>query len=56
MGFRDDIDDEIEEMWEMDQIYGETRSSGKTGCSYGFWKFILIIVIIYWLIDLIFGK
>ena len=56
MGFEDDVDRDVEEMWEMEQIWGEEPASSSAGCSSGFWKFILALVIIYWLLDLIFGK
>ncbi|MBO4933925.1 MAG: hypothetical protein J5441_01990 [Clostridia bacterium] len=59
MDFRD-IDDSIDEMWEMEQTERFSRSDpprgGCPGCSYGFWKFVAIAIMVYWFIDLIFGK
>ena len=59
MDFRD-IDDSIDEMWEMEQTERFSRSDpprgGRPGCSYGFWKLVAIAIMVYWFIDLIFGK
>ena len=54
MGFWDDVGKGADEQWEFD--YSMRRGGGKTGCSFSIWKVVVVLLLIWWALDLIFGK
>ena len=54
MGFRDDVGKGADEQWEFEH---SMRGGGcGPGCSFSIWKVVVVLLLIWWALDLIFGK